>query len=56
MEADGLGNGVDEDGIGDRGRNDVGKVDFEEVGGADDGFVVDVANFDEDEEDGGQEV
>jgi hypothetical protein len=38
VQADGAGDGVDQDGVGDGGGDYVGEVDGEEVGGADDGL------------------
>ena len=53
VEPDGAGDTVDEDGIGDGEGNDVGEIDFEEVGFAEDGLVGEIADADEQEEDPG---
>lgn len=56
VEADGLGDAVDEGGVRERRRDDVREADPEKVRRADDGLVVDVADLDEDEENRRQEV
>lgn len=56
MKADGAGNGVDEDGIGDRTGDDVGEVNFEKVGAPKHWTIVEVADTDEDQEDKGESV
>lgn len=48
MKTDGAGNGVDEDGVGDRTGDDVGEVDFEEIGATKHWAIVEVADADED--------
>lgn len=56
MEANGPGNTVDEDGIGHGKGDDVGEVEFEEIGFAQDGLVGEVADTDEQQEDPGDEI
>ena len=56
METDRTSNTVDQDGIGDGEWDDVGEVDLEEPRLAEDGFVGDIANDDQDQEDPCDEV
>ena len=44
VEAKGASDGIDQDGVWDGQGNDIGQIDGEEVGGADEGFVVNVAD------------
>lgn len=46
MEAEGAGYGVHERNVADGGGDYVGEVQGEEVGFADDGFIVEIADFD----------
>lgn len=55
VETQCLGDGVDEEGIGHRDRDDVGEVDTDEVGVARDCAVANVADFNKDEEDDGDQ-
>ena len=50
-----MGNGVDEERIGHRDRDDVREVDADEVGVTRDRAVANVSDFDKNEEDDGEE-
>ncbi|GMG27313.1 unnamed protein product [Aspergillus oryzae var. brunneus] len=56
METDGSRNTVNQDGIGDGERDDVGEVDLEEPRLAEDGFVGYIANDDQNQEDPCDEI
>lgn len=47
METDGSSNTVDQDGIGNGDRNDIGEIDFEEIGIPYDRTIGDIADYHE---------
>ena len=56
MQSNGLGDGVDQDGIGHGDRDDVGEIEVEEVGAADNGLIGNIANNHQHQEDPGEKV